>query len=157
MDEIEKLVPLDEGKSLHQTELNFFPVKYTPAAEEPNEAYPFTLLTGTILQHFGTGTRSSRARRLKKFSPQSFVEISESDARKLAITDGEKVKVMSPVGEVTTKVKITDTLPEGTLFMPISFPETPANKLFGITLDPETKTPSLKACNVRIGRVELHG
>ncbi len=161
MDEIEELVPLYRGyadpESLYQAELSFSPVEYIPQAEEANETYPFTLLTGTILQHFGTGTRSSRAWRLKKFSPQAFVEISESNARKLALTDGEKVKIISPVGEVTTTVKITDTLPEGMLFMPISFPETPVNKLFGIALDPEAKTPSLKACNVRIERVGLDG
>jgi predicted molibdopterin-dependent oxidoreductase YjgC len=54
---------------------------------------------------------------------------------------------------VTTTVKITDALPKGVFFMPTSFPETPVNKLFGITLDPEAKTPSLKACNVRIEKV----
>ncbi len=179
MGEVEELVPLYEGYAdsdgLYQAELgiweakrtyggqflkgfaHFSPVEYTPQAEGVKEDYPFTLLTGTILHHFGTGTRSSMAWRLKKFSPQAFVEIGESDAKKLAITDGEKVKVISPIGEVTTMVKITDTLPGGTLFMPISFPETPVNGLFGIALDPESKTPSLKACKVRIERVGLYG
>jgi len=179
MDEVEELVPLYEGytdsEKLYQAELDswearrtyggqflkgfarFSPVEYTPQVEGAKKGYPFILLTGTTLHHFGTGTRSSRAWRLKKFSPQAFVEIGESDAKKLAITDGEKVKIISPTGEVTTTVKITDTLPEGTLFMPISFSETRVNELFGIALDPEAKTPSLKACNVRIERVGLHG
>ena len=78
------------------------------------------------------------------------MEICESDARKLAITDGEKVKVISPVGEVTTIAKITDTLRQGMLFMPVSFPETPVNELFDIVLNPETQAPSLKACSVKI-------
>jgi len=179
MDEIEELVPLYEGyadsERPYQDELGNWevrrtygrqllkgfaclsPVEYTPQAEEAKQDYPFTLLAGTTLHHFGTGTRSSRSSRLKKFSPQSFVEIDESDAKKLAITDGERVKIISPIGEVTTMVKITDTLPEGMLFMPVSFPETPVNGLFDITLDPEAKTPSLKVCNVRIERVRPHG
>lgn len=179
MDEVEELVPLYEGytdsEKLYQAELDswearrtyggqflkgfvrFSPVEYTPQAERAKEGYPFILLTGTTLHHSGTGTRSSRAWRLKKFSPQAFVEIGESDAKKLAVTDGEKVKIISPTGEVTTTAKITDTLPEGTLFMPISFSETRVNELFSIALDPEAKTPSLKACNVRIERVGLHG
>jgi predicted molibdopterin-dependent oxidoreductase YjgC len=111
------------------------------------------LLTGTISNHFGTGSRSSRSSRLKKFSPEAFVEICESDARKLAITNGEKVKLISPVGEATTMVKITDTLREGMLFMPVSFPETPVNKLFDIALNPEAKMPSLKACSVKIEKI----
>lgn len=177
--EIEELVPLYEGytdlERLYQAEpdtwetrrtyggqlskgvARFSPVEYTPQAGEAKESHPFTLLTGTILYHFGTGNRSLRAWRLKKFSPQAFVEIGESDAKNLGLTDGERVKIISPIGEVTTMVKITDTLPEGMLFMPISFPETPVNGLFGFTLDPEAKTPSLKACRVRIERVEPYG
>ncbi len=170
MSEIEELVPSYEaytdsekqdelaygetgrthGRQLLQGFARFSPTEYTPQARERKSDYPFTLLTGTTLYHFGTGNRSSRARRLRKFSPQSFVEICESDARKLAVTDGEEVKVISAVGEVTTMVKITDTLRKGMLFMPASFPETPVNELFDIVLNPETKAPSLKACSVKI-------
>jgi formate dehydrogenase alpha subunit len=175
MSEIEELVPSYEAytDSERQDELaygetgrtyggqllkgfaRFSPIKYTPQAGERKSDYPFTLLTGTTLYHFGTGTRSSRSSRLKKFSPEAFVEIGESDAKKLAITDGEKVKVISAVGEVTTMVKVTDTLCEGMLFMPVSFPETPVNELFDIALNPETKAPSLKACSVKIEKIPL--
>ncbi len=131
----------------------FSPIEYIPQARERKSNYPFTLLTGTILYHFGTGSRSSRSLRLKKFSPEASIEICESDARKLAITAGEKVKVISIVGEVTAMLRITDTLPEGVLFMPISFPKTPVNELFDIVLNAETKAPSLKACNVKIEKI----
>jgi len=172
MDEIEELIPLYEGytgsERLYQAEpdiretrrtymeqflrgfARFSPVEYIPRAEGAKEDYPFTLLTGTILYHFGTGARSSRASRSKKFLPQAFVEIGESDAKKLGISRSDKVKLISPVAELITAVRITDTLPEGIVFMPISFTESPVNRLFSIVLDPEAKTPSLKACNVRI-------
>ena len=173
MSEIEELVPSYEdytdferqdelaygetgrtyGRQLLKGFARFSPIKYTPQAGERKSDYPFTLLTGTTLYNFGTGSRSSRSLRLKKFSPEAFVEICESDARKLAITDGEKVKVISPVGEVTTIAKITDTLRQGMLFMPVSFPETPVNELFDIVLNPETKAPSLKACSVKIEKL----
>jgi formate dehydrogenase alpha subunit len=174
MNEIEGLVPLYEGytdsERLYQVEpetwetrrtymkqflsgfARFSPVECTPQAEGAKEDYPFTLLTGTILYHFGTGARSSRASRSKKFLPQAFVEIGSSDAKKLGISNSDKVKLISPVAELTTTVRITDTLSEGIIFMPISFPESPVNRLFSIVLDPEAKTPSLKACNVRIER-----
>jgi len=173
MSEIEELVPSYEdytdserqdelayeetgrtyGRQLLKGFARFSPVKYTPQAGKGKSDYPFTLLTGTTLYHFGTGSRSSRSSRLKKFAPGAFVEIGESDARKLAITDGEKVKVTSPVGEVTAVVKITDTLSERMLFMPVSFPEAPVNELFDIVLNPETKAPSLKACSVKIEKL----
>jgi anaerobic selenocysteine-containing dehydrogenase len=85
------------------------------------------------------------------------VEIGEADAYKLGISHGDKVSVISPVSRLTTTVRIIDGLPEGTLFMPISFPETPVNGLFDIALDPQSKSPSLKACKVRLERVGPHG
>jgi formate dehydrogenase alpha subunit len=173
MSEIEELVPSYEdytdserqdelayeetgrtyGRQLLKGFARFSPIKYTPQVGDRKSDYPFTLLTGTTLYHFGTGSRSSRSSRLKKFTPEAFVEICESDARKLAITDGEKVKVTSPVGEVTAMAKITDTLREEMLFMPVSFPEAPVNELFDIVLNPETKAPSLKACSVKIEKL----
>ncbi|TET75255.1 MAG: formate dehydrogenase subunit alpha, partial [Dehalococcoidia bacterium] len=75
------------------------------------------------------------------------------DARHVGISQGDEVKVISPVVEVTAVAKFTDTLPEGMIFMPISFPSTPVNQLFGTTLDPQAKTPALKACAVKLERV----
>jgi formate dehydrogenase alpha subunit len=141
------------GRQLLKGFARFSPIEYTPQPGQRNSDYPFILIAGTILYHFGTGNRSFRALRLRKFSPRSFVEICESNARKLALTDGESVKVISAVGEVTTIVKITDTLREGMLFMPVSFSETPVNELFDIVINPETKEPSMKACSVKIEKV----
>ncbi len=141
------------GRPLLKGFARFSPVEYAPQAREGKTDYPFALLTGGILHHFGTGSRSSRARRLKKFTPRSFVEICESDARKLGVTEGDEVKVISAVGEVTTTIKITDTVRKGMVFIPLSFPDTPVNALFDIVLDPETKAPSVKACSVRIEKI----
>ena len=163
MDEIERLVPQlqthadskkrTDGEQSAKGFTHFMPVEYRPRSAEAKKNYPMTLLTGTILYHFGSGARSSRSRRLKKFMPEHLIEISEASAEKLGIKQGDKVKVISPTGELTTTVSLTDTLPEGMLFMPISFSETPVNDLFDIVLDSETKIPSFKACNVRIERI----
>jgi len=185
MDEIEELVPLYqrlaysdfETEDLEWADLEnerlgarrlykglfpsgfgrFSSVEYTPPTNASGDGYPLTLLSGTILHHFGSGTRSLRASRLKKFSPHAWVEISESDAKHLGYREGDAVKVASPAGEVTTTVKVTETLPPGMLFMPISFPESPVNKLFGIDLDPKAKSPSLKTCAVRLERISADG
>ncbi len=135
----------------------FSPVEYTPPRNVSGDGYPLTLLSGSILHHFGSGSRSFRAWRLKKFSPYAWVEIGESDAQHLGLSDGDRVRVVSPVGEVSSTVRVTDTLPSGMLFMPISFPESPVNELFGITLDPRAKTPALKQCAVRLERTSADG
>lgn len=143
------------GRPLLKGFARFSPVEYVPQAMERGSDYPLTLLTGSLLYHCGTGGRSSRARRLKRFAPRSFAEICESDARKLGITDGDEIKVVSVVGELPTTVRISDSVSKGTVFMPLSFPDTPVNALFDIMLDPETKAPSVKACSVKIERVAV--
>ncbi len=181
MDEIRELVPLYQGmdyasletagaywpawdgdrqgmRRLYQEEFprqfgRFSPVEYVPQPEPSGDGYPFRLLTGTILYHFGSGARSSRAPRLKKIAPQAFVEISEADAEHLGIAEDEVVKVISPQGEIVITAKVTDRLPPGTLFMPLSFPESHVNELFATVLDPRAKTPALKTCAVRIERM----
>jgi formate dehydrogenase alpha subunit len=129
-------------------------VKYTPPAKSQTDGYPFTLLAGTILYQFGSGSRSSRSKRLNQFCPESFVEIGEADARQTGLKPGDKVRVISPAGEVTTTVKVSQTLPQGMVFMPISFPGSPVGELFDIALDPQSKSPSLKACKIKLERVD---
>ena len=135
----------------------FSPVEYIPPADIPGDGYPLTLLVGSTLHHFGSGTRSLKTSRLMKFSPHAWGEISEADAKNLGFSDGDRVKVISPAGEVTTILRVTETLPARTLFMPMSFPESPVNELFGIALDPRAKTPSLKRCAVRLERISADG
>jgi predicted molibdopterin-dependent oxidoreductase YjgC len=185
MDEIEELVPVYQRLAYKKLEMEdrdwadleshrlgarrlykgmfpsgfgrFSPVVYSPSKNGAVDGYPLTLLSGSILPHFGNGSRSSRASRLKKFSPHAWVEISQADTEHLGFSDGDAVKVVSPAGEVTTTIRLTDTLPSGMLFMPMSFPESPVNELFGIALDPQAKTPSLKGCAVRLERISPDG
>jgi formate dehydrogenase alpha subunit len=171
MAEIAVLVPLYRGVDYSKLDMKgyrlgkeqttsghgkFFPAKYIPQSSSPN-GYPLTLFAGTTLYQFGTGSRSLRSSRLRKFLPEAFVEISEPDARRLKIKDGDKVKVASRNGELTAVAKITDTLNKGMVFMPKAFPESRINGLFDIALDPRTKTPALKTCRVRLERIERHG
>jgi formate dehydrogenase major subunit len=130
----------------------FSPVQYTPLNTYENE-YPLTLLTGSILYQFGSGTRTMRTSRMKKFSNQAWVDINEADAYRLGFSDGDTVKVVSSAGEVTTNIKVTNTLPSRTLFMPISFADCRVNELFGLALDPKAKSPALKRCPVRLERI----
>ncbi len=111
------------------------------------------LLAGTGLYRSGNGSTTSRSRRLKAIEPESYIELNESDMVALGISSGDMVKVISTNGEVAARARIAGTLEAGTVFMPISFPESPANALFGIELDSRSKLPALKACSVRLERI----
>jgi formate dehydrogenase alpha subunit len=128
----------------------FSPVEYQPQTEPSANGYNLTLLSGGVLHHSGTGWATSNSARLSAFSPEAYVELSESDADRLGISEGSQVKVSSPAGEVTAAARLSAALPVGVVFMPNCFPSTPINGLFDIALDPRTKTPAMKACTVKL-------
>ena len=90
---------------------------------------------------------------MSKFAPEAFVEIHELDARNLGINNGDRVKIISPVSEITAMAKVTNTVSQGMIFIPVSFSDSSVNKLFDIILDPQTKTPALKTCSVNLERL----
>ncbi|UCH42788.1 MAG: formate dehydrogenase subunit alpha [Dehalococcoidales bacterium] len=135
----------------------FSPVEYNQPVGQTDNGYPFTLVSGSILYQFGSGTRSLKASRLRRFWSESWLEINEDDAEYSGYGDGDVVRVISPIGEVTTTVRVTNALPKGLLFMPVSFPESPVNKLYGVNLDPRAKAPSFKPCAVRLERINPDG
>ncbi|MDY6892366.1 MAG: formate dehydrogenase subunit alpha [Chloroflexota bacterium] len=131
----------------------FSPVQYEPYPELSKDGYPLTLLAGSVLYHSGTGSRSSQSPRLSEFSSSAYVGIGTSDAERLGINEGDEVRVISRAGEITAIARLTTSLPENAVFMPISFPSTPVNQLFETALDPRSKTPALKSCAVKLERL----
>ena len=53
----------------------FVPVGPTPGAEQPDEAYPYVLNTGRILEHYQTGTMTRRTVPLPEIAPENLVEM----------------------------------------------------------------------------------
>jgi predicted molibdopterin-dependent oxidoreductase YjgC len=135
----------------------FSSVEYIPPQDIATDGYPFTLMVGSSRYHFGTDSRSSRSARLKRFSPEAFLEISPADARDTGIGNGDKVKVISAQGELLTSARVSDTLPRGLLFMPISFPASPIYELFSTIIDHRTKAPALKLCAIKLERIAENG
>lgn len=130
----------------------FKPVKTIVQPPRPTAEYPFILMSGSTLYHFGTGARSSRATRLTAFAPGPYVEMCSHDAEQLGVEHGHEIRIISPHGEVTVPVKISHTLSSGQLFMPLPFPGAPVNELFDSIFDPNTKTPAMKICQVKLER-----
>lgn len=132
----------------------FLPVQYEPPAETAINGYDIRLLTGGVLYHSGEGVITSRSQRLRRFAPDPYLEIRASDAERLGINDGDGVRIVSEAGEIITKARVMDNLPPGVAFIPACFPSTPVNRLFSTRLDPQTKSPALMACAVRLERVD---
>jgi formate dehydrogenase alpha subunit len=139
------------GRLFPSTFCRFSPVEYVPE-EGPNDEYPLVLVTGGHLYQFGTGSRTSRSSRLRRFMPDSYVEIGTEDAQRLGIANGEEVRVISAAGTADAVARISDAQPLGTMFAPLAFPDGRINGLFPTILDPQCEVPALGRCAVRLER-----
>ena len=144
---------------LHEAEFfsglgNFVPVDFKPPAEEPDEEYPMMLTTGRLSFLFHTSTMTAKSPTLNIQVPEGYVEINPEDAKRLGIGEGERVRVKSRRGEIEIKPFVTPIVPQGTIFIPFHFVESPANALTNPAPDPKSKIPELKVCAVKVERVE---
>ena len=128
----------------------FFGIEFKEAAELPDADYPFILTTGRTIFHYHTGTMTRRTEALNREVPTGYVEINFKDAEKLNIFEGEIVSVKSRRGKIEVKVQVTRKVPEGVIFIPFHFAESPANALTNSAFDPVAKIPEYKVCAVQV-------
>ena len=128
----------------------FFAIDYREPAELPDKEYPFILTTGRSMFQYHTGTMTRRIPILERELPTGFVEINPEDAKRLSISQGEKVRVKSRRGEIEIKAFITEGILPGVVFIPFHFAECAANELTSRNLDPEAKIPEFKFCAVKV-------
>jgi len=127
---------------------------YQPPAESPDKEYPFWLMTGSVLEHWGAGSMTRRIPALHSALPRGYVELNPDDARDLRIRNRESVRLVSRRGSIVLEARINyrSQPARGQVFAP-SFDEAlPVNRL---TLDascPLSGQPDFK-CAVRLERL----
>ena len=104
----------------------FNPVSYAPP-EEPDAEYPLAMVVRDVLQH--SGSMSTRSKALDLVVSEALIEINEKDAKEHGISDKSHVKVISRRGAVYLKSKVSDEVPEGTVYVPAHFPHNRINAL----------------------------
>jgi anaerobic selenocysteine-containing dehydrogenase len=134
--------------------------EYISPTEEPDEAYPFFLTTGRVVYHFHTRTKTGRSKELRDAAPDAFIQVSEEDARRLGIGQGEMLRVTSRRGAAEAPARIGDIEP-GTLFIPFHYGywddpgrRRAANELTLYEWDPVSKQPHFKYAAVRLEKAE---
>ncbi|MDT0213047.1 nitrate reductase [Rothia sp. ARF10] len=131
---------------------------YLPPHEPPSPEYPYQLITGRTLYHFHTRTKTGRAPQLAAAAPEVWVEASERDASREGWSEGDVLRVSTPRGEVTARVRVSG-VRDGVLFLPFHYgywdrsggeggagPERDraANELTVTEWDPASKQPIFK-------------
>jgi assimilatory nitrate reductase catalytic subunit len=129
----------------------FFPVEHRPVAEDITEDFPVYLTTGRVLQHYQSGAQTRRVAVLREAQPEPFVEVHPDLAEACALTEGDRVRVVSRRGAAEGLVRITDTIRADTVFMPFHWGGAgAANLVTNPALDPVSKMPEFKVCAVRL-------
>ncbi|MDX6262154.1 MAG: sulfite reductase flavoprotein alpha-component [Kribbellaceae bacterium] len=133
----------------------FFPRPHVPAAELPDDDYPFLLNTGRVQHQWHTLTKTGTVAKLNKLAPGPFVEIHPADAARLEVAEGDELEVASRRGRAVMPAVITDRVREGNLFAPFHW-----NDLYGEYLainavtndavDPLSFQPEFKVCAVTV-------
>ena len=136
----------------------FVPVEHAEPAEPTDARFPLTLTTGRVRDHWHTLTRTGKAPALAARTPEPVLDLHPRDARAASVRGGDFVEITSRRGMVIAQCRVTETVREGTCFLPfhwgrrLGFWKSANNLTLGVR-DPRSAQPELKACAVRVRRL----
>lgn len=131
----------------------FHVVTHSPPIEPLDAEYPLRLTTGRRLDDYNTGVQTRGYR--SPLRRGETIDLSEPDATRLGLQNGEVVRVTSRRGSVLAPVRIDSGLRAGLTFMTLHFQDEVATN--DLTIDatcPKSGTAEFKAAAVRIEKTE---
>lgn len=140
----------------------FFPRPHLPAAELPDDDYPFVLNTGRVQHQWHTLTKTGKVAKLNKLNSGPFIEIHPADAAALDIADGDAVEISSRRGRAVLPATVTDRVRPGNTFAPFHWNDlfgeyTTINAVTNDAIDPISQQPEFKVCAVDLVKVTVVG
>jgi formate dehydrogenase alpha subunit len=124
----------------------FHKITFRQPAETTDKDYPLILSTGRTLYNYNIGNMTQKSKAIRQKQSKNFVEMHTSDAEKLGVVKGDKVKVRTRRGEITVDAVVGDRVRPGALWMPFHFIDQPTNKLTNDAFDNITRTAEYKVC-----------
>ena len=127
---------------------------YEPPPESPDEQYPFWLCTGRVLEHWHSGTMTQRIPQLHQAMPAAYVELHPSDAARLQIRSGDRVRLETRRGKLELPAWIggRGEPAAGSLFVPFFDERLLINELTLDAHDPFSKQPDYKKCAAKLSK-----
>lgn len=126
------------------------------SSEMPDAEYPLILTTGRVRDHWHTMTKTAKVSKLKQHTREAYLEIHPADALALRIEEGQVAVIRSRRGEVRVKAKLSATIKQGVVFLPMHWGKicgsdlNRTNNITSTLLDPISKEPDFKYCAVRV-------
>ena len=126
---------------------------FEPPVDELTDEFPFRLTTGRRLDSYNTGVQTSGY--TSPLRRGESIDVSPSDAKRLALAEGEIVRVTSRRGSLDVPVRIDPGLRAGLVFMTLHFPDQVETNVLTIdATDPKSGTAEFKATAVRIDKLD---
>ena len=155
----------EDGRFMHPDgRARFVETPPRAPAHATNDEFPFVLNTGRIRDQWHTMTRTSRSPRLAEYLPEPFVDIHPQDALLTAARDGELAKVTTGWGSMVVRVRCSDEIARGSVFVPMHWNDHHASQarvgaLVNPVVDRISGEPEFKHTPARVEPfpVEWHG
>jgi len=129
-------------------------VDYRETPEQVTRDFPFLLTTGRSLYQFNAGTMTSRTRNAE-LRPTDLVDMSPDDAGRLAVRDGDLVRLTSRYGSAVLPARLDVAMQPGQLFATFHRPDVALNAVTGPHRDATTDTPEFKVTAVGLERLPV--
>jgi formate dehydrogenase major subunit len=127
-------------------------IDYRPTVERASDDYPFLLVTGRSLYHFNAGTMTMRTPNVE-LRPTDTLDMSPTDAARLGLADGDRVRVQSRRGSIELPLHVDPAVSEGTLFATFHTAEVFLNEVTSSVRDAVVDTPEYKVTAVAVEAV----
>ncbi|MCL4161818.1 UNVERIFIED_CONTAM: hypothetical protein GTU68_041198, partial [Idotea baltica] len=125
-------------------------------SEKTTEERPFVLLTGRVRDQWHTRTKTGKVNKLNSHIDNPYLELNPIDAEKHKVSHESIVVISNKRGQVQVKAKLSDTIREGTCFLPMHWGKIAnstfgrANNLTSPLVDPISKEPDFKYAAVSV-------
>ena len=129
---------------------------FTPAAfvlqNETNDTeYPYILNTGRNLFQYHFGSMTRRVPLLENHAGEAYIEMHPDDIARVGMQNSDQAKVSSSQGSILIRIRSTDRVSPGTVFIPMHYAEAAVNILTSDRhIDSFSKTPGFKITAVRV-------
>ena len=142
----------------------FVPTPYRPVVEQVDARYPFALNTGRLRDQWHAMSRTGRVPQLFGHSAEPSIDLSDVDAKRRLLADGDFVQVSSRRGSAAMRVRVSDAVLAGQAFIAMHWGEEyvggmgdrhGVNTLTSPAIDPDSLQPELKHAAVRIVKLDL--
>lgn len=142
-------------EKLDRETLNPLPVHRDSDDDADPVKYPFTLMTGARITN-AVHSRCHDVPWLRSLRPEPSADIHPDDARRLGISQGDSIRIVSTVNSITLKANISSISREGEINMFHGYREANANSLIPVDhLDPYSGFPGYKQLRCRIEKPEV--